>query len=302
MVDGPAFFTEFLEQLNEGVYIVDHARRITSWNRAAEMLTGFRREEVLGACCSQNVLRHVDATGRGACAEGCPLLAAFAGRGRGESEMFFRHKDGHRVPVLVRVVPILGGHGHVDGAIQIFHQKTPTEEMQKRLVELEKLALIDPLTALPNRRHLEAQLRHRLDELRRYDWPFGALLLDVDRFKQVNDGHGHGAGDDVLKMVGKTLTACTRGFDTVGRWGGDEFLAVLANVQQRDLEEVAERFRVLVSTACLEAPDKIQVTISIGAALAFPQDTVESLLGRADKMLYEAKRSGGNRVSMEPRP
>jgi diguanylate cyclase (GGDEF)-like protein len=207
-----------------------------------------------------------------------------------------RHKDGHRIPVRVRVIPTYDSSGARSGAAELFRLNSPAEQLERRLADLERLALLDPLTALPNRRYLEAQLANRLDELCRYSWPFGLAFLDVDQFKRVNDVHGHQVGDEVLRMVGKTLSAGTRTFDAVGRWAGDEFLAVLANVQQRELEEVAERFRALVSSAGLGAGVGIQVTVSIGVTLASREDSIETLVQRADRLMYEAKRAGRNRV------
>jgi diguanylate cyclase (GGDEF)-like protein/PAS domain S-box-containing protein len=291
-----SFFRSLLEQLSDGVYIVDRDRKISLWNRAAEQLTGYSAEEIIGTCCAQSILRHVDHGGRTACAAGCPLSDCLNSVEPEPREMYLRHKDGHRVPVSIRVVPITAPDGAVVGAAEVFTDNTTKGQLRQRLLELERLALLDPLTALPNRRFLEAQLGNRLDELKRYQWPCGVVYLDVDRFKDVNDGHGHAVGDEVLKMVGKTLTASSRIFDAVGRWGGDEFMAVMANVQRRELVEVAERFRALVGSACLEAPQRLQVTVSVGLAMATPEDTLSSLVERADKMLYEAKRAGRNRV------
>ena len=125
------------------------------------------------------------------------------------------------------------------------------------------------------------------------------LFLDIDSFKPVNDQHGHMVGDDVLRMLGRTLSASSRMFDTVGRWGGDEFLAVVANVQKGTLIEVAERFRSLVASSSVPSANSLRVTVSIGAAIASPDDDMESLMKRADELLYDAKRTGRNRVSAQ---
>ena len=162
------------------------------------------------------------------------------------------------------------------------------------------MALLDPLTELGNRRYIEMNLKARLEEMHRYGWPFGVLFIDVDRFKEVNDRYGHDIGDRVLKMVGKTMVNNLRSFDFLGRWGGEEFIAILANVNGDHLHSVANRCRLLVEQSSISIRDKdIRVTVSIGASPARLHDTVEMLVRRADRLMYGSKTSGRNCVMME---
>jgi diguanylate cyclase (GGDEF)-like protein len=144
-------------------------------------------------------------------------------------------------------------------------------------------------------------LQSRLEEFRRHRWIFGILFIDVDHFKSINDRYGHSVGDKVLRMVGQTLNASSRYFDHVGRWGGEEFLAVIANVGMDRLAAIAERFRVLVERSALpqqEQEDEVGVTISLGGTEVQQGDTVDSIVERADQKLYLAKQSGRNRVCL----
>ncbi len=120
--------------------------------------------------------------------------------------------------------------------------------------------------------------------------------MDIDHFKAVNDRFGHPTGDQVLIMVARTLDLATRPFDLVGRWGGEEFLAVVTNVGRGDLVGVADRFRALVRSSNLRERS-VSVTVSAGAALAEVDDTPESLLERVDRLLYLSKREGRDRTS-----
>ncbi len=288
------FYQDLLNSLADGVYFTDRDRRIKFWNRAAEEITGFKREEVLGCCCSQNILMHVDSSGRNLCVSGCPLTATMNDGKPRECVVFLHHKDGHRVPVRVQATPVFGDSGEITGAVEIFSSDFRTSQLAQRLEEMEHLALLDPLTGLGNRRYLETQVHARLEELRRNDWPFGVLFIDVDHFKLINDRLGHGMGDKVLKMVGMTLRESSRSFDSIGRWGGEEFLAVIANAEEVRLREIGERFRILVARS--ETPEMAgcSVTVSIGGAVAQSGDSLESLLYRADEKLYKAKHSGRN--------
>jgi len=301
MPEQDSFYRDLLDHLSDGVYFTDTERRITYWNKAAERLTGYTREEVLGRSCRDNLLMHVDEHGRQLCLAGCPLSQAMEERRPREQEVFLRTKEGHRLPVLVKAAPIIGAGGEVTGAVEIFSSNSARIQILERLAEMERDALIDTLTGIPNRRHMEMHLRSRLEEFRRHGWIFGILFIDVDQFKSINDRYGHGIGDKVLRMVGQTLNASSRYFDYVGRWGGEEFMAVIVNVTADRLAEIAERFRVLVERSALprnDQGDMVSVTISLGGAEVRQEDTVESIIERADRMLYRAKQSGRNRACL----
>ena len=289
-------YRELLESLLDAVYFTDTSRRILFWNRAATELTGFKAEEVLGHCCADNILRHTDGHGVLLCRDDCPLARTVADGTPRVERLSLHHRDGHRVPVLVSVTPVRGPDGAIIGAVESFRKEAPADDLRERIAELEHLALLDPLTVLPNRRRLTQQLEARVDEFRRYGWPFGVLMIDLDHFKSVNDDHGHEVGDLMLKIVAKSLSEGSRLFDAVGRWGGEEFLAVVINVGMKRLLRIAERLRVLVGSSELREPIRVGVTCSIGAAVVHPDDTVDELLRRADQALYRAKSEGRNRV------
>lgn len=285
-----------LNNLFEGLYIVDQRRRIIFWNRAAEQITGFARDEVMGNNCADGLLRHISEEGEIRCFSGCPLRKALEGKAESEQLLYFHHKEGHRVPVIVRIAPLIDGHGNVVGAAEMFRDAHKEVAQKERINQLEEMAFVDSLTGLANRRFLLSRVENQLDELRRYDWPFGVLFIDIDHFKNINDTHGHDMGDRVLQMVSATLKSIVRGHDFVARYGGEEFVVILTNVNQQQLVEIGERFRVLVSMSSIREPAPISVTVSIGATLAGPDDTPETLFKRADLKLYEAKNAGRNSI------
>ncbi len=289
-----------LEDLNDGVYFVDPERKITFWNKAAERITGFDSEEVIGRCCSENILVHVDFQGTNLCINGCPLAETLRdGRWR-ECEVFLHHKQGHRVPVSIRVNPLRDPQGRVIGAVEIFTETSPKEAILDKIRELETLAMLDTLTELANRRFLEIEISNRIQELIRYQWPFALIFIDIDHFKQINDRYGHAVGDKVLKAVANTLNLIGRPFDLVGRWGGDEFAVILRNVDADAMNRIAERFRALVAqTTIPEHGEDLQITLSLGGTLAQPQDTIASLVTRADMLMYRSKQRGRNRFTSD---
>jgi len=296
-------FQDLLENIYDGLYCVDTDRRITYWNKAAEKITGYSAKEVVGSHCSDNILVHVDGKGNNLCRNMCPLEKTIKSGTPGEAEVFLHHKNGHRVPVWVRMTPLLDANGRVVGGVELFTDLSPQEAMRLKIEELEKLAFLDYLTKIANRHYLESELEGRLAEMKRYNLSFGILLIDIDHFKRVNDTHGHDVGDTVLKRVAQTLFHIARPFDLFGRWGGEEFVGIIRNVDRATLASIGERARVLVEKTITEIQEGILVvTVSIGAALASPDDTVHTLIKRADKLLYESKSKGRNRLTVDAAP
>ena len=294
---GRSFYRELLDRLDDCVYFVDRDRRLLFWNKAAEELTGFARSDVVGRRCPDNILCHADVNGRVLCSDSCPLEHVMATGKSDEVDVFLHHKDGHRMPVRVKSFPILDKQGRAVGAVEVFNDRTARIEQAERIKELERMALVDQLTRLPNRRHFDEHLGHRLAEWQRHGRPFGVLMMDVDLFKQVNDECGHLLGDAILKLVARTLQANCRNFDIVARWGGEEFGAIISHVNAPQLVLVAEKFRAMVAASDLRLPGQdFGITISVGATTAQANDTVMTLLKRADHALYQAKHEGRNRV------
>lgn len=295
----PSFYKELLDHMSDGVYFVDRDRRILYWNEGAYRLTGYTAEELVGRRCQDDTLCHVDTAGHRLCQDGCPLTASVNDGGAHEAQVFLRHKQGRRVPVAVRVQPVLAADGTIAGAVEIFSDDSVLRAARRKTEQMKRLAFLDPLTQLPNRRYLEMSLQTALSEYQMHHDPFGVLVIDLDRFKAINDGFGHATGDRALQEVAKTLSGALRSTDIVGRWGGDEFIAVLPHVDSETLRALAERCRVLVAQTSFPSIDgsPVSVSVSIGGTLPCADDTAEGLIKRADELMYQSKTSGRGRVS-----
>ncbi len=297
MVLPEGFGKELLDHLNDGVYFVDRSRTITFWNRGAQAITGWAPRDVIGRACPEGVLRHVDAEGNELCRSGCPISAVLDDGMPHRADLFLHHRAGHRVPVRVQAVAVRDEAGAVIGAVEVFTDQTERMEAIRRVEELTEIVFLDPLTGIGNRRYAEVVLEEKMAELTRYGFRFGVLFVDVDHFKEVNDAHGHDVGDAVLKMVAATLARSARSLDFVGRWGGEEFIVLLANVTDFNLPLVADRARRLVEHSELPAAKgAMKVTVSIGATLVRKGEEIADILKRADGLMYEAKSAGRNRV------
>jgi len=297
---GEDLHKRILDNLYDGVYFTDTDRRITYWNKAAERITGFIAAEVIGRHCHDNILNHVDEDGAQLCFGPCPLANCMRDNVLREREIFLHHKDGHRIPVLVRVAPVHDEKGILLGAVEIFSDRFSHDDMRNRIEELERRAMMDGLTKTANRSYTETVIQQRLDEYRRYGWSFGILFFDIDNFKQINDTYGHVAGDKVLAMTARTLMYNVRSFDLVGRWGGEEFVVAVRANDFESLRKLASKLWRLIGSSVLHDNNAVvlAVTVSVGATLIMPADTAESVVARADSLMYESKRGGKNRVTV----
>ena len=294
----PTSFKVVLDSLYDGVYVVDRDRRIDYWNNGAERITGHLAGAVIGRHCHDNILKHVDEEGTLLCHTACPLAQTMADGQPREVQVYLSHADGHRVPVLVRAAPLHDDQGRVVGAVEVFSDNSSMMALVHRAKELDQALIEDPLTRVGSRRFIEAKLQAMVNETRRYGHPAGLLVVDIDHFKRVNDTYGHDVGDRVLATIARTLDLNIRESDQLGRWGGEEFVAVILNVGEGQMVALANKLRELVARSSVEAGDaRVAVTISIGATLIRADDTPEAAFKRADALLYQSKREGRNRVS-----
>ncbi|SDG71721.1 GGDEF domain-containing protein [Propionivibrio dicarboxylicus] len=180
-------------------------------------------------------------------------------------------------------------------------QSRQIEEANQKLnaanESLQVLARQDALTGVANRRHLVEELERNFQTFHRYANQFSLILLDIDHFKRINDVYGHHTGDLVLKATTARILAGLREIDRMGRWGGEEFLCILPNTGLEEALACAERLRRdLASAALVDSLPALSVTASFGVATCSQDDSIDTLMGRADKALYEAKEKGRNRI------
>lgn len=287
-----------LENIYEGVYFVDTERKILFWNKGAERITGFTAAEVVNKFCYNNILQHVNEEGKQLCHSGCPLHATMEDGNMRDAAVYLHHKDGHRVPVSIKAISIREDDKIV-GAVEIFWDDSERQNTLKSFEELKSLALTDQLTGLPNRRYIDSFLQSKVNEYFTLGLPFGVLFMDIDKFKNFNDTYGHDIGDEVLKVIASTFKSNVRITDLIGRWGGEEFISAFSCADEEGLLKFADKLRSLTEQTFVEKDGQLlKVTISIGATLFTPEDTIESVVKRADELLFQSKKNGRNRVTI----
>jgi diguanylate cyclase (GGDEF)-like protein/PAS domain S-box-containing protein len=293
------FCKHLLENLYDGVLLVDEQGRITAWNRGAERITGHAADNVVGTMCGEGAFQHTLEDGTPLAPDRVAVLSTLHDGQRREMRGFLEHAEGFWVPVVIRTIPMKNDAGRISGAVEIFNDSRALIAASQNIEKTEETVLFDPLTMIGNRAHIEQKIRFALKDFHAQRISFGVLFMDIDHFKEFNDTYGHAIGDKVLRFVANSIRHNLRGSDSCGRWGGEEFVAVLLEVDEEALRRVAEKLRSVVAQATIrEKETDLGVTISIGASLVRPEDTFQSLMQRADELMYESKQAGRDRVTI----
>lgn len=287
-----------LDQVEEGIYFVDPQRRITMWNRAAEIITGWDAGSVVGRRCADGILRHCNESGTILCQTGCPLAAVMGDGTTRTAKAFMLRRDGARIPINLRATAMRDEAGVINGCIEVFTNDAPRLAALEQIQELRNEAMKDPLTGLPNRRFLLDRLPRILEEARLQAVPVGVIFIDLDHFKDINDRYGHEAGDEVLRIAAATLRSNLRELDVIARWGGEEFVIIAPDLDANKLRLFAERLRALLERCEIGRPAvDIRVTASMGITIAGMSESWMEVTARADGLMYESKKNGRNRVT-----
>jgi PAS domain S-box-containing protein/diguanylate cyclase (GGDEF)-like protein len=288
----PDLFRTVMEELQVGVYFTDRERRIVFWNSGAERITGYLRQEVVGRCCRENLLTHCDHQQVVVCGDACPLTDAIADGKPREASLFLRHKTGHRIPIRIHTLPLRDASGAIVGAAECFqrHREAPHPD-RREMTATPSLGYSE----VPDYGSMISELRARLAQLSEGGVPFGVLCMEVDRFEQLRIHRGHEACETVLHVIANTVQNTIRSGDCVGRWSPARLLLLQAASSLDSLAHSAERLCGLVScSSVVWWGDPVPVTSSVGATLAKRDDSIDTVVRRAERALEMSLALGGD--------
>ncbi|AGX87220.1 two-component system response regulator [Candidatus Symbiobacter mobilis] len=272
----------------EGIVITDQHGTILEVNAAFTNITGYLREEVLGQ--NPRLLQ----SGRHSAAFYQAMWRDLRARGTWSGEIWNRHKSGIAYAELLTITALLDERGNPTNFVAMFSDITASKNHQR---ELELVAHYDPLTGLPNRTLVAERLRQGMTRVQGGSQRLAVAFLDLDNFKSINDAYGHHFGDQLITTVAKRLKQTLRDGDTLARTGGDEFVAVLTNLDTNAPNTpVLARLLEIASQSIDFGDHSVTMTASLGVTF-YPQNTdidAEQLLRQADQALYQAKLSGKN--------
>ena len=278
---------EIIDHTNEAIVVTDENHIIIDINSAYTKITGYSREELIGNNPGMNKSGWHDGTFY------LEMWVHIQDHGYWDGEIWDRRKNGEIYPKWLTINAIKDKEGNVTHYVGLFKDISENKKTEKKL---EHLAYYDPLTQLPNRVLFKDRLIHEISNAKRENTLLAILLIDLDRFKFVNDTLGHDAGDELLELVAKQLSSAVRDSDTVARLGGDEFIVILPELDS--FEGAASVAQNLIDA--LQKPYNLKGnSVNIGASIGistFPNDgqSAEMLVKQADLALYKAKSDGRN--------
>jgi len=272
----------------EGIMITDAKGTIVDVNGTFSQITGYSYQDVVGQ--SPRILQ----SGRQSAEFYQGMWNSMLDKGHWQGEVWNRRKSGEVYAEMLTISAVRNGSGETQHYVALFSDITPLKRHQQ---ELEHIAHFDALTQLPNRVLLADRLQQGIVQCQRRKQSLAVVFLDLDGFKSINDAFGHAAGDTLLIEVSQRIKAALREGDTLSRIGGDEFVAILADLENvRSCEPVLWRMLQAASSPVLHGNHVLQVTASMGVTL-YPQDGVDAdlLMRHADQAMYAAKEAGKNR-------
>jgi diguanylate cyclase (GGDEF)-like protein/PAS domain S-box-containing protein len=282
-----AWINLVLDSLPVRIMRVSRELRYLYVNRAFGGLSGLPRSAVIGRTVAEILGKDLFSLHEH------HMKAALAGRT--ERYEVRRRANGAEFVDSVACVPHVDEQGNAADFFMLCVDVTERARLEERLNDL---ATRDPLTGALNRRAFLERAESELDRCSRDGAPLSFVIVDLDHFKNVNDTWGHAAGDEVLKTLAEACRRALRPADVFGRFGGEEFVALLPDVDADDVADIAERLRRLTEESEIATPEGvIRVTLSAGHTTALPGDTPDDLVRRADAALYESKHAGRNRVT-----
>jgi diguanylate cyclase (GGDEF)-like protein/PAS domain S-box-containing protein len=286
-----------LEALPLGVYAVDREGKIILWSAGAEQLSGYLRQDVLGRLREEEMWAESEGQNGASPEEQSSPVGVMREARPAKAHLSLRTKSGRFVQAELESVPLRDDSGRVLGAAKVFRPVYGPDAGQRRQDKLGAFGALDALTGLLNRSMIQAHLKESLSLHALYPVPFSVFCYSVDGLAKLRERYGQAAVDATLRSVAQTIENGLHATDFVGRWLGEEFLAILPECGEGDAMKVGERLRKLVQRAGVSWwGDTLHATISIGATIAHDNDTVSSLVGRAEEALRKSSNAGGNRV------
>lgn len=292
------FLSSIFDSIHDPFCIFDGEYRIVRANEAYADLKERSVDDLIDRTC------YTALEGRDAVCDGCVIQKTFQSGDPCAKEKKITLQNGEKLWLEIFTYPLRDQKGAVSHVIEytrdVTDRKKSDEERSRLIDRLEQLSKSDGLTGLLNRRALEEQLGYEIDRSRRYGAPLSIILCDMDNLKEINDKHGHQAGDMAIQMVAATLRSSLRAPDIAGRYGGDEFLVIVPQTGIDGARAIAEKFRSQTQgiQIQLDAGKEVRLSVSMGiTSLGPPPEDGDTIVNRVDQALYDSKHAGRNRIT-----
>jgi two-component system cell cycle response regulator len=294
-LENPGIYRSVLESLSTGVYLVDLNRRIVFWNAGAERICGYLRQDVVGRFLREHLFAASDSVESAKSDDYDPLNDVLRDGKPFTAHVSILHKEGYRVPIVLQTVPIRNDRGSIIGAAECFDENVAASHRSRRRNALGGVISLDEITGLASEVSMETHLRECMAALAGRHADIRVVLIRVDGLEHLRATRGPSVVPRVLRVLSHTIKNSLRPSDVVGSWSEGRFLAVLTECDESDLETVADGIRKMISQSEVEWwGDRFAVTAALGGTWCRPDDTLESLVNRAEQSLALSEAAGGN--------
>ena len=279
VLDNPAIFREFVDLLPFGAYLVDTRRHILYWNHRAEQITGFLAQEVVGRNCPEGLLDHCAPGGSGVCnSEHCPLVRAMREGRPAESRLFLRHKEGHRVPVLVRALPLRDEHGRLTAIAEVFQEESVGPDGLCWITE--DIDRFDKQMGLPSSAATRSQLQLSLS---RMNIRSAAFVIEIEDLVQLVLHRGRELANVALRALAQTTSRMLTMPHYLGCWPASRLLVVVPNCESDCLEQLKSSLEDTGRSCSVTWwGERVQFRVRVRACMLEQPESLESLLLRLD--------------------
>jgi len=280
---------KLLNNLSFGVFVLDESLKILFWSKGSQKITGYSSKELSGKSFEDISILEVYQKNKEINFKNL-IKDKINKRKDLVVVAYLRHKDNYRFPIEIHFFCFFDEDEQKTAQVGIFFILDMVLYTKKLIKSLKEKANKDFLTSLPNRRFLEYLINKKIGEFSRYDLKFGLILLDIDNFKSINDCLGHSSGDLVLKEFSTLIKKNLRSCDYFGRWGGDEFIAIILNVDMEQLKIISDKLvETIRKKTFKEKKFKFNIFVSAGYTLIKKDDTIDTILERVDQNMYKEK-------------
>jgi diguanylate cyclase (GGDEF)-like protein/PAS domain S-box-containing protein len=296
-LENPEIYRQILEDLPTGVYLVGRDGKILFWNYGAERITGHLRQDVVGHACREDFLGGPEGNADQGLGAAAALEAVLRDGKATESQVSFRHKSGHLIPVKLRAAPLRDPEGKIIGAVESFDEMMDVAAWDRRHNKLAEYGCLDDASGVLNHKMVESRLRECLGTLAETKVPFDVVVISFDHLDEMKTRYGPGAITAALRTAGQTLENSLRPTDFLGRWKENEFIAIVTECNRAELPNVVERLKRTIGRAKITWwGDALPLTATMGATAAKEEDTVQGIVRRAEGALSEGIEKGGNQI------
>lgn len=291
-----SIFYPLLNNLTEGVFVVDQDGKVLLWNKAAEEITGYSSEEMINKDTMEARLEHYDDQNIKLEKTKYPLNKCLATGEEIQLKLKIAHKNSFKVPVSLKVIPVVNEEKFILGAIQIFSDESLQEDLENANKILKEISVKDHLTNLYDRQEILERISIEVEKASRYEMPVCLCLCDIDGFKSINSKYGQHTGDIVLKRVSEILRQNMRKTDILGRYEGGKFILLLPLIDIRRARHAIEKLKNVLASLDISviSPDKLY--INYGLTEIIQGDTLKEFTERAEHAAKQSKKEGKNKI------